>query len=186
MNWLDWTIAEQASAWLVYVWEFVVLIPNWIPMVVSVASLAISFAAFRRGAKPKWPKVWVEQTAVGDGGFSLRLVVENVTEYPIRLLSIRRKDNNGLIGTRLEKARVGADPWDPDLESYYEYQSLVSLNSEVSPGSRFETAFALSFSDTKAMSVPCIICSMYSNRLPSKCKNIAVLTMAPMERPKQI
>lgn len=179
------TLYERASAWLAYGWEFLVLIPNWIPMAVSVASLAVSLAAYRRGAKPKWPKAWLEQVGVGTDGYSLRLVIENNTEHPIRVVSVSRK-NGELIGTRLERPLVGANPWNPNQRSFYEYHKSFSPNSEVVPGSRFETEFSLSFSDTKTMSVPCIICSMYSNRLPSKCKNMAVLSMAPMAKPRQI
>nr|KIU68413.1 hypothetical protein TR92_11105 [Brucella anthropi] len=174
----EFTLAERASVFLAYAWGALAQIPGWIPMATSLASLCISYAAFRRGAPPIWPRIWLQQKSAGDAGFTFILHVENDTDYPIVLDSIRSKDRSRKI------AVVDMSAW-LSLGDYG-WSNLLEIGSEVAPRKSLDISIVLRYSDTKAMSVPVMLCSIKAIRRTIKCKTIPVANIAPIAKPKQI
>lgn len=158
-------------------------IPAWVPLFTSGISAAIAILAYRRGAPPVLPKVWVETVGFGEKGATFDLHVKNHTARTVyaKDISIR----GGLqIAPPPERYYEGPEyaPTGTGFRPFI-WGSSLPVSKEVIPDGSLAFRFCLSITPTSVIANPSIALSISTTWRTITHRAIVVPIIVPASRP---
>ncbi|WP_133240368.1 hypothetical protein [Pararhodobacter oceanensis] len=153
---------------------------TWLPILISSGALWVSYLAYTRSAPPTMPNVWAEFGGRGEKGATIKLVVNNRTDLPVRVqgYSVKGYKAAPYPFQRLEpkpgQAWFAQSGFVPP-----EWLKFVISGSDVLPGKALEERIAVPIIDTKENTTLSICFSISINRRTIKTKKIVFPVIIP-------
>ena len=114
----------------------------WAPLAISFASFGLSVAAFKRSAPKIWPNAWLEVKGRGISGALIVLHIENVTDCPMRIMSLMALTEGTKVSPPPQRRKTGGNSYNPTFTVDPQiFSSAVEIDQIALPKSSVEFPF---------------------------------------------